>query len=115
MIRVIFRKNSQRLITYNFVYTTDVYVYYCSFSFSRKFLTMSKQKSYSNEFKVKVLQEVHERKEEKFAKSAIAKKYGIPPNTLTRFIQNKEKIFEDFAKNKSGKRSIIVKKTTKND
>lgn len=66
---------------------------------------MSKQKSYSNEFKMKVLEEMHERQEEKFYKTSIAKKYGIPLNTLTGFIKNETKIAEDFAKNKSSKRA----------
>lgn len=66
---------------------------------------MSKHSSYSSEFKMKVLEEVEERKEEKFYKTAIAKKYGIAPSTLTGFLKTQTKIAEDFAKNKTRKRA----------
>lgn len=53
----------------------------------------------------KVLPEVHERREEKFYKTAIAKKYNIATSTLTGFISNEIKIGEEFAKNKNRKRA----------
>lgn len=61
-------------------------------------MTGKKQKSYSLEFKMKVLREVEERKNEKNSKTAIAKKHGIPNSTLSTFLKNENKTAAEFAK-----------------
>lgn len=54
---------------------------------------------------MQVLEELNARKGEKFFKTAIAKKYGIAPSTLTGFIKDEAKIAEEFSRNKSRKRA----------
>lgn len=87
-----------------FEYTFMYFVYLFVFVLVFAVLFIMSNKSYSFDFKMKIIREVEERKGEKNYKSAIAAKYNIPASTLSTFLRDQDKIAEKYSKQKDTSR-----------